>query len=109
VGRPLAPDTIWTSWIRALGPDECETDPCAPCAYWHTKVRLLAGERLTDREYTWTGVGCQPATSDEGWRDAAAALQSAVTERDPRHADVGMMQALMAVGDVSTTMSEFLR
>jgi hypothetical protein len=107
VSRPFIPDSAWTRYIVALSPDECETDPCAPCAYWHTKRRLLAGERLTDWEYDFIGVGVNRSSStDQGWRDASSALESFVMQRDPRHADVGM-QALVAI-DVSGNMSEFL-
>jgi hypothetical protein len=67
----------------------------------------MAGQTLFQRDLTWIGVGVQPATSDEGWRDAAAALQSFALERDPRHADIGVMRVLMST-DVSGTMSDFL-
>lgn len=92
--------------VRRGPPDECATDPRALCLLADQNASL-AGETLSRRDLTWIGVGCQPPTSDEGWRDAAAALQSFVPEHDPRHADVGMMQVLMST-DVSGTMSEFL-
>jgi hypothetical protein len=69
VGRHFTPDSAWTREIDVLGPDACEEDRCAPCAYWHRKTLALAGYQLPDDDARFVGVGVgENPPPGGGWR-----------------------------------------
>jgi hypothetical protein len=101
----MIPDGEWSRYIAALSPDHCRDEgPSAACFYYCCKLRFMAGERLSDWEYIYIGVGTTPEPTD-GWRYPSFSSDALADRPD---LDAGLLQVLMST-DVSVSMSAFLR
>jgi hypothetical protein len=102
------PYNVWSQSLEPLGPDACATgDRHAACRYHHVKSRALSGYELAPEDAAWVGVGVGPnPPPGGGWRYP---VFGGPADRDEISAeDRATLRSLMAIGDVSASMSRFL-
>jgi hypothetical protein len=100
--------------ITPLSVDACRSDPSASCVYWHTKLRALAGELLSEDELRFVGL-VQECPDRGGWQNAASHLELLYRQHDHDRdelstEDSAVLSALMAIEtvDLSQERLEFL-
>ncbi len=86
--------------ITPLGVDSRRRHTSAPCTYWHTKCRAMAGEPLSEDEFRFVGFTEERPRSRDGWKHASSNLE-VIFHHDDRNElsseDSAMLAALMAV------------